>query len=67
MREDMPLDRAALIGCGVMTGVGAIFNTAKMAPAETVVVIGCGGIGMAVINGAAIVGLAASSLSTTIR
>jgi S-(hydroxymethyl)glutathione dehydrogenase / alcohol dehydrogenase len=56
IREDMPLDRAALIGCGVMTGVGAIFNTAKVAPGETVVVIGCGGIGMAAINGAAIVG-----------
>src|SRR6516165_8149035 len=56
IREDMPLDRAALIGCGVMTGVGAIFNTAKVQPGETVVVIGCGGIGMAAINGAAIIG-----------
>jgi len=56
IREDMPLDRAALIGCGVITGVGAVFNTAKVAPGETVVVIGCGGIGMAAINGAAIVG-----------
>jgi S-(hydroxymethyl)glutathione dehydrogenase/alcohol dehydrogenase len=46
----------ALIGCGVITGVGAVFNTAKVAPGETVVVIGCGGIGMAAINGAAIVG-----------
>src|SRR5205085_7150751 len=56
IRQDMPLDRAALIGCGVITGVGAVFNTAKVAPGETVVVIGCGGIGMAAINGAAIVG-----------
>ena len=56
IREDMPLDRAALIGCGVITGVGAVFNTAKVAPGETVVVIGCGGIGMAAINGAAIIG-----------
>jgi S-(hydroxymethyl)glutathione dehydrogenase/alcohol dehydrogenase len=56
IRQDMPLDRAALIGCGVITGVGAIFNTAKVGPGETVVVIGCGGIGMAAINGAAIVG-----------
>src|SRR6185295_15033176 len=56
IREDMPLDRAALIGCGVMTGAGAIFNTAKVAPGETVVVLGCGGIGMAAINGAAIAG-----------
>ena len=56
IRPDMPLDRAALIGCGVMTGAGAIFNTAKVAPGETVVVVGCGGIGMAAINGAAIAG-----------
>jgi S-(hydroxymethyl)glutathione dehydrogenase / alcohol dehydrogenase len=56
IREDMPLDRAALIGCGVVTGAGAVFNTAKVAPGETVVVIGCGGIGMAAINGAAIAG-----------
>ena len=56
IREDMPFDRAALIGCGVVTGTGAVFNTAKVAPGETVVVIGCGGIGMAAINGAAIVG-----------
>ena len=56
IREDMPLDRAALIGCAVVTGTGAIFNTAKVAPGETVVVIGCGGIGMSAINGAAIAG-----------
>jgi S-(hydroxymethyl)glutathione dehydrogenase/alcohol dehydrogenase len=56
IREDMPLDRAALIGCGVLTGAGAIFNTARVAPGETVVVVGCGGIGMAAINGAAIAG-----------
>ena len=56
IRPDMPLDRAALIGCAVITGTGAIFNTAKVAPGETVVVIGCGGIGMAAINGAAIAG-----------
>ena len=54
--KDFPLDRAALIGCGVVTGTGAIFNTAKVAPGETVVVLGCGGIGMAAINGAAIAG-----------
>ena len=56
VREDMPLDRAALIGCAVVTGTGAIWNTAKVAPGETVVVIGCGGIGMSAINGAAIAG-----------
>ena len=56
IRKDMPLDRAALIGCAVVTGTGAVFNTAKVAPGETVVVIGCGGIGMSAINGAAIAG-----------
>ncbi|MDP6344096.1 MAG: Zn-dependent alcohol dehydrogenase [Alphaproteobacteria bacterium] len=56
VREDMPLDRAALIGCGVMTGVGAVFHTAKVEPGSTVAVIGCGGIGLAAINGAAIAG-----------
>ena len=56
IREDMPLDRAALIGCGVITGTGAVFNTAGVKPGENVVVIGCGGIGMAAINGAAIAG-----------
>ena len=56
IRKDMPLDRAALIGCGVITGFGAVVNTAKVAPGETVAVIGCGGVGMAAINGAAIAG-----------
>ena len=56
IRPDMPLDRAALIGCGVMTGVGSVFHTAKVRPGETVAVIGCGGIGLAAINGAAIAG-----------
>jgi S-(hydroxymethyl)glutathione dehydrogenase/alcohol dehydrogenase len=54
--HDFPLDRAALIGCGVMTGYGAAVNTAKVAPGETVAVIGCGGVGMAAVNGAAIAG-----------
>ena len=56
IRDDMPLDRAALIGCGVITGYGAAVNTAKVAPGETVAVIGCGGVGMAAINGAFIAG-----------
>ena len=56
IRKDMPLDRAALIGCGVMTGVGSVFHTANVRPGETVAVIGCGGIGLAAINGAAIAG-----------
>lgn len=58
IREDMPLDRAALIGCGVTTGVGAVFHTAAVEPGTTVAVIGCGGIGLSCINGAALVGAA---------
>jgi len=56
IRKDMPLDRAALIGCGVMTGVGAVFHTSNVRPGETVAVIGCGGVGLAAINGAAMAG-----------
>jgi S-(hydroxymethyl)glutathione dehydrogenase/alcohol dehydrogenase len=56
IREDMPLDRAALIGCGVTTGVGAVIHTAAVEPGSTVAVIGCGGIGLSCINGAAIAG-----------
>jgi S-(hydroxymethyl)glutathione dehydrogenase/alcohol dehydrogenase len=52
----MPLDVAALIGCAVMTGVGAVIHTSKVRPGETVVVIGCGGIGLSAVNGAAIAG-----------
>jgi S-(hydroxymethyl)glutathione dehydrogenase/alcohol dehydrogenase len=54
--KDMPLDRAALIGCGVITGVGAVFNTAKVAPGSTVAIIGCGGIGLNCVQGAALAG-----------
>ena len=43
---EMPMDRAALIGCGVTTGMGAVFRTAQVRPGETVAVIGCGGIGL---------------------
>ncbi|HEY3796764.1 MAG TPA: Zn-dependent alcohol dehydrogenase [Caulobacteraceae bacterium] len=56
IRKDMPLDRAALIGCGVMTGVGAAIHTSNVRPGETVAVIGCGGVGLSAINGAAIAG-----------
>ena len=56
IREDMPFAQAALIGCGVVTGVGSVIHTAKVQPGETVAVIGCGGIGLSCINGAAIVG-----------
>ena len=56
IRPDMPLDRAALIGCGVLTGVGAVFHTAKVEPGSSVAVIGCGGVGLACVNGAALAG-----------
>jgi S-(hydroxymethyl)glutathione dehydrogenase/alcohol dehydrogenase len=56
IRDDMPLDRAALIGCGVMTGVGAALNTAKVVPGSTVAVFGAGGVGLAAIQGARIAG-----------
>jgi S-(hydroxymethyl)glutathione dehydrogenase/alcohol dehydrogenase len=53
---DMPLDRAALIGCAVTTGLGAVFRTAQVSPGETVVVVGCGGVGLSAIQGARIAG-----------
>ena len=56
VRDDIPLDRAALIGCAVTTGVGAVHNTAKVEVGSTVAVIGCGGVGLSCINGAAIAG-----------
>jgi S-(hydroxymethyl)glutathione dehydrogenase / alcohol dehydrogenase len=56
IRPDMPLDKAALIGCGVTTGVGAVLNTAGVRPGDTVAVIGCGGIGLNAIQAAALVG-----------
>src|SRR5712671_8074734 len=58
IREDMPLDRAALIGCAVTTGVGAVINTAKVPPGSTVAVIGCGGVGLSVVQGAVLAGAA---------
>ncbi|MCU1496428.1 MAG: Zn-dependent alcohol dehydrogenase, class [Acidimicrobiales bacterium] len=54
--DDVPLDVAALIGCGVLTGVGAALNTATITPGDTVAVIGCGGVGLNVIQGARIAG-----------
>jgi S-(hydroxymethyl)glutathione dehydrogenase/alcohol dehydrogenase len=56
IRPDMPLDRAALIGCAVMTGVGAVVRSAKVEFGSSVAVVGCGGIGLCAINGAAIAG-----------
>jgi S-(hydroxymethyl)glutathione dehydrogenase/alcohol dehydrogenase len=56
IREDMPLDRACLIGCGVTTGLGAALNTVHVPAGASVVVVGCGGVGLAAIQGARIVG-----------
>jgi S-(hydroxymethyl)glutathione dehydrogenase/alcohol dehydrogenase len=52
----IPLDRAALVGCAVTTGVGAVFNTARVVPGASVAVFGCGGVGLNVIQGARIAG-----------
>ena len=52
----VPLDRAALVGCAVTTGVGAVFNTARVEPGSSVAVFGCGGVGLNVVQGAAIAG-----------
>ena len=56
IRKDMPLDRAALIGCAVITGYGAVTRTAGLKPGETIAVIGCGGVGLSAINAAALAG-----------
>ncbi len=54
--DDIPFEIASLIGCGVSTGVGAAINTAKVAPGSKVVVFGCGGVGIAAIQGAHVAG-----------
>ncbi len=56
VNDDVPLDRACLVGCGVMTGVGAAFNTVKVRPGDTVAVFGCGGVGLNVIQGCLLAG-----------
>jgi S-(hydroxymethyl)glutathione dehydrogenase/alcohol dehydrogenase len=56
IRADMPLDRAALIGCGVTTGLGAVLNTVHVPAGASVAVVGCGGVGLSAIQGARIVG-----------
>jgi S-(hydroxymethyl)glutathione dehydrogenase/alcohol dehydrogenase len=53
---DMSLDRAALLACGVITGLGAVVNTARVGPGQSVVVIGSGGVGINAIQGAVLVG-----------
>ena len=56
--DDVPFEIASLIGCGVTTGVGAAINTAKVTPGSSVVVFGCGGVGIAAIQGARVAGAA---------
>jgi len=56
IRDDIPLDRASLIGCGVTTGLGAALNTVDIPAGASVVIIGCGGVGLAALQGARIVG-----------
>jgi len=56
IRDDMPLDRASLIGCGVTTGLGAALNTVNIPPGASVVIIGCGGVGLSALQGARIRG-----------
>jgi len=56
IRTDVPLDRVALIGCGVTTGLGAVFNRAHVCAGQTTAVIGCGGIGLSVVQGCRIAG-----------
>ena len=55
VRKDAPLEKIALIGCAVATGVGAVINTAKVQAGDTVLVIGCGGVGLSAIMGAGLV------------
>lgn len=56
IRDDVPLETVALIGCGVLTGVGAALRTARVEPGSTVAVFGTGGVGLAAIQGARIAG-----------
>jgi len=54
--DAMPLDRAALIGCSVMTGVGSVLNTARVEAGESLAVFGCGGVGLNAVQGGRIAG-----------
>jgi S-(hydroxymethyl)glutathione dehydrogenase/alcohol dehydrogenase len=56
--KELPFDRACLIGCGVMTGVGAALNVARIGHADAVMVVGCGAVGLAAVQGARLAGAA---------
>jgi S-(hydroxymethyl)glutathione dehydrogenase / alcohol dehydrogenase len=73
--KDTPLDLLALIACGVVTGVGAVLNTARVEPGSSVLVVGCGGVGLNVVQGAVLAGattiiaadVVAAKLETAVR
>jgi S-(hydroxymethyl)glutathione dehydrogenase/alcohol dehydrogenase len=54
--DDVPLEQAALVGCAVMTGVGAVLKTARVRPGQSVLVVGLGGVGLSVVQGARLAG-----------
>ena len=54
--DEVPLEQAALVGCAVMTGVGAVLNTAKVCEGQSVLVVGLGGVGLSVVQGARLAG-----------
>jgi S-(hydroxymethyl)glutathione dehydrogenase/alcohol dehydrogenase len=56
VREDAPLEKVCLVGCGVLTGVGAALNRARVEPGSSCVVVGCGGVGLSVIQGCVLAG-----------
>src|SRR5207302_5535772 len=56
MPKELPFDRACLIGCGVMTGIGAALNVAEIAYGDTLMVIGCGAVGLSAVQGARLAG-----------
>lgn len=58
IRNDMPFDLAALLGCGVLTGYGAVVHSAKLKPGTSVAVLGCGGVGLSTIHAAKMAGAA---------
>ena len=58
MPERLPFRHACILGCGVMTGVGAAVNVARVQPGDTVAVVGCGGVGLSVLQGARLAGAA---------
>jgi len=59
IRSEFPLELAALVGCGVATGVGAVLNSARVEPGASVAVVGCGGVGLAAIQAARLAGASA--------